>query len=76
MHAQGEWYCQACTERGCQPKVKPPSPPKKQKPKALKPAAKSSGSKGFGGKKPAKKSALSFGAVKSRPVTGAIHSVF
>ena len=75
MHAQGQWFCQACVERGHQPKVKPGSPPKPRKVKAPKAAPKSaSGSgKSAGPKKgggTAKKSALSLGFAKSRSATG------
>lgn len=75
MHTQGEWFCQACTERGHQPKVKQGSPPKPRKAKAPKTAPKSASgsSKSAGPKKgssTARKSALSLGLEKSRPATG------
>ena len=76
MCVQGEWFCQACTERGCIPKAKQGSPVKKQKPKPEKLAARSA-SKGLGAPKkgsgPAKKSALSMGPLKSRLDTGRLH---
>ena len=71
MHMQGEWFCQACVERGHQPKVKQGSPPKPRKVKAPKSASgsgKSAGPKKGSGT--AKKSALSLGLAKSRPATG------
>ena len=72
-HAQGEWFCSACTERGCVPKAKQISPVKKQKPKLEKAIARSASKSAGAPKKssgPAKKSALSVGPVKSRPATG------
>jgi len=76
LSAQGEWYCQACTERGCQPKSKGSSPPKPRKPKPEKLLLPRSASKSAGvsrkGSGPAKKSSLSFGAVKAKPETGTL----
>ncbi|CAK0734199.1 hypothetical protein CVIRNUC_000397 [Coccomyxa viridis] len=71
---EGEWFCQACVERGHQPKVKQGSPPKPRKVKAPKSASgsgKSAGPKKGSGT--AKKSALSLGLAKSRPATGRVH---
>ena len=72
MYAQGDWFCQACTARGCQPKAKAASPGKQRKPKAPKPQVSKGSAKSVGPKKNglAKKSAPSSGS-KPRPVTGA-----
>ncbi len=71
MRAQGDWFCQACTDRGCQPKAKAASPGKQRKPKTPKMPVSKGSSKSTGPKKSGLGKSAPSSGLKPRLVTGA-----